>query len=341
MAVPTVYTSNNVGQYIAIGSQTAFGTPAATYQFARWLDGSGLEHDRVVTIEREGGDGQDNNLAYVEHHFAGAKLVEYARPDALLRRLAFVLGQSSVVATSPVFQHEIIPLSDPRPITYEQYAPHQAIGERIYDSIISELVITHELGKPLMMESTIVGGGVPEQRVIGSARTASFDAEPPFLFHQGSLQVTIAGAAAADDSITGWKWAFTRTVDEEIQGVGMGRQAIAPLNRDVTLQITRRFIDPAAHAAINYGGGSQGVSTHATGAAKFSYAYGNQANATGRYFELEMPLAVITGITRNVFEQDGQTVYETVNLTAVKGATHIMRAMAKNAVATHVASGAL
>lgn len=342
MATPTAYTSNRVESYIAIGSQTGPTVPATTYQFTRWLDGSGLEHERVVTAEREGGDGQDMNLAYVEKHMAGAKVVEYARPDNLLRKLAFAMGQSSVVATSPVFQHEIIPQQDPRFITYEQYAPGIAIGERIYDSVISEFELAHELGKPLKMEYTVVGGGVPEQRVIGSARTVALDAEPPFLFHQGSIQVAVAGAYAADDSVTGWTFKWNRTVDDGVQGVGLGRQAIPALNREVTVEIRRRFVDPAAHAAINYGGGSQGIASFATGAFKVNYAYAMQAaNGSNRVFELEIPLGVITGITRNVFEQDGQTVYETINMTALKGATHIARAQARNAVGTHIASGAL
>lgn len=341
MAVPTVYTSNRVDSYIAVGSQTQATVPATTYQFTRWLDGAGITHDRVVTVEREGGDGQDLNISYVEHHFANANVVEYARPDTLLRKLAYVFGQSSVVATSPVYQHEIIPLPDPRLITVEQFAPGQAIGERIYDSVMQELTLEHNLGKPLKITSLVIGGNSPQSIAVGSARTVALDAEPPFLFWQGSITVTVAGVAAADDSITDWTFKFARTLDDNVQGVGLGRQAIAPLHRDITMNIRRRFVDPTAHNAIMYAGGSVGAPTQATGAFKAAYAYSVAGGGSYRYFELEIPLAAITGITRNIFEKDGQTVYESIDMTAMKGATWIVRAMAKNAVATHIASGAL
>lgn len=338
----TVFTSNDVRSYVALGPQTAAGTPATTYTFSKWLDGSGIDHDRAVTVEREGGDGQDMNLAYVEHHFGGAQANQYLRPDIGLKIVAWALGQSSVVATSPVFQHEVIPQPDGRIVTYEQYAPGVAIGERMIDSQITELVVTHELGKPLRVNAQVVGGNTPEARVAASARTVAVEAEPPFMFHQGSIQIAIAGAAVADDTITGWTLTFTRNVDDAVQGVGLGRQGIPNLNREVSLEVTRRFTDPAAHQAVHYAGGSVGAATVATGAFRANYAYNMQAaNASNRVAEFEVPQFVVQGITRNTFEPDGQTVYETITAMAIKGPTHIARAMFKGPVATHVASGAL
>ena len=336
----TAYTSNDVRSYIALGAQLSGpGTPATTYQFAKWLDGSGSEHDRAVTVEREGGDGQDMNLAYVEHHFADAPVSIYARPDWILRALAWAIGQSSVVATSPVFTHEVMPLPEARLLTYEQFAPGNTIGERLVDSVISELTIHGEVGKPIQITAQVIGGNSPEDRVAASARTVTTEAEPPFMFQQGSYQVALGGAYAADDSLTEWTVTFTRNVDAAVQGVGLGRQVIPPLSRDISVELVRRYQSATQHAAVNYAGGSQAAPTVATGAFKLAVAYG--AAGSARLMEIEVPQFAVQGLTRNTFEPDGETVYETLSGMAIKGATHIIRGRIQNMVATHVASGIL
>lgn len=344
---PTAYISNAAGDYVALGPQSAAGTPqdtTANYVFARWIEGTeGLTHDRVQTTEREGGDGQDLGLAYVEHHTGKGNAVVYARPEITAKILGWALGAGSVTSAASTwpYTHELYPANEARLLTYEAFAPQGAVGERMVDSKIQEVVIEGEHGKPIKITVSVNGGDSPYQRAVGSARTVSYETDDPFFFNTGSHMVAIAGAAVAMDEVTRWSVTFTRAQDEEVFGVGYGRKAITDINRNVALEFTRRFLSATAHNAVLYGGGSAVAPTVATGAFKAFMTNGLSGSAL-RSFELEVPLVVMQPLTRNVFEVDGQTVYEDIAAVAMKprsGGTHLIRAQVKNLVPTSIASG--
>lgn len=346
---PTAFISNAAADYVAIGPQSAVGTPQDTtsaYLFSRWLDGtSGVEHEREQTTEREGGDGQDMGLVFVEHHTGKGNLVAYARPEITAKILGWALGAGSMTSAASTwpYTHELYPAVEARYVTYEAFAPQGAIGERLIDSKISEVQIEAEHGKPVKFTVSLNGGDSPQQRAAGSARTVSLETDEPFYFNTGSHALAIAGAAAGADEVTKWTCTFTREQDEEVFGVGYGRKAITDLNRNVSLELTRRFLSPTAHQAIVAGGGSLAAPTVATGSFKAFLTNGLTGSAL-RSFELEIPLMVMQPLTRNVYEVDGQTVYEKLAAVAMKprsGGTHVIRAQVKNLVPTSIASGLL
>lgn len=338
----TAYVSNDVNSYIAFGSQSAQGTESSTYTFAKYLDGAGLEHARTVTSEREGGTGQDLVLAYTEHHVGGAQVPVYARPEITARILAYALGQgtrTSTASTHP-YTHELYPVDQARMLTYEQFSPGAELGERMLDSKITEVSIEGEHGKPVKVTANIVGGDSPQNRDAGSARTITLESDDPFYFNTASHQVAVGGAYQADDGITKWKVTFSRGVDDAVFGAGYGRKAIPEQNREVAVELTRRYTNATVHRQIAYGGGSYVSPTVATGAFKVFMTNGNTGSAL-RSFELEVPLMVMEVAKRNGFEVDGQTVYEDLVGKGLKGATHVVRAQIKNLVPTHLASGLL
>jgi len=344
---PTAFISNAAADYVAIGPQSAVGTPQETtsaYLFSRWLDGTtGVEHEREQTTEREGGDGQDLGLVYVEHHTGKGNLVAYARPEMLAKILGWAFGAGTVTSAASTwpYTHELYPANEARVLTYEAFAPQGAIGERLVDSKINEVQIEAEHGKPLKLTVSLNGGDSPQMRAAGSARTVSFETDEPFYFNTGSHAVAIAGAAVGMDEVTKWTCTFTREQDEEVFGAGYGRKAITDLNRNVALELTRRFLSATAHQAVVAGGGSIGAPTVATGAFKAFLTNGLSGSAL-RSFELEVPLMVMQPLTRNVFEVDGQTVYEDLAAVAMKprsGGTHVIRAQVKNLLPTAIASG--
>lgn len=343
----TAYISNANVDYVAIGAQSAAGTAqetTASFLFARWLDGTdGVTHDRSQQTEREGGDGQDLGLAYIEHHTGKGNLVGYARPEFLAKVLGWALGAGSMTSAASTwpYTHELYPANESRLVTYEAFAPQAAIGENMLDSKINEVEIEAEHGKPLKVTVSVNGGDSPRQRVAASARTVSYETDDPFFFNTGSHMLAIAGAAAADEDVTKWTCKFTREQDDEVFGVGYGRKAITDLNRNVTLELTRRFKSATAHNAIAYGGGSTVAPTVATGSFKSFMTNGLSGSAL-RSFELEVPLMVMEPLKRNVFEPDGKTVYEDLAAVALKprsGGTHLIRAQVKNLVPTSIASG--
>jgi len=338
----TAYSSNDVNAYAAFAAQSAIGTAGTTFTFARYLNGAGLEHARAIQIEREGGDGQDPTLAYVQQHTADPKLPVYARPEITARLIAYAFGQgttTSAASTLP-YTHEIWPVPQARLLTFEQFAPGAAMGDQVIDSKITKVTVSSEHGAPVKVDTEWMGGDTPRARAAGSARTVTTEAEAPFLHDMASVQVAVAGAYAADESVSRWQVEFTRGVDDAF-GVGYGRDVLIEKTRDVTVTFTRRFQAGTDDRAVNYGSGSLGMSTIATGAFKFFVQYGQGVASAARSLEVEVPLLVWDTPRRNVLETEGGIVLEEWTGRAIKGATHLIRAQVKNALPTALASGLL
>lgn len=344
----TAYSSNDGNDYAALAPQSAAGTPVtatASFTFFRWLDDTTqIEHDRVQTYEREGGDGQDMALAYVEHHTGNTTVAGYARPDALTKLLAWCMGQgtmSSAVSTLP-YTHTIWPVDQARLLTWEGAAPKQTIIGQLMDSKISEVKLEAEHGKPLKVTAAITGGDSPRSLNVASAKTVTLETEDPFYFNTGSYALAVSGALAGNDGITKWTCTFTREQDDEVFGVGYGRKAITDLNRNVTLDVTRRYESAADHNAVLFSGGTVGAPTVATGAWS-AFMTNGKAGSALRTLRFDIPLMAISPLTRNVMEPDGQTVYEDLSAVALKirGGTYLAWAQIQNALPTAIASGLL
>lgn len=337
----TAFVSNDGNDYVAFAFDDGQGAPTATtdYHFVKWLDGTtAVEHDRVETAEREGGDGQDMALAYVEHHTGRQTVVGYARPELTHKLLAAAFGQSTILASlGPL--HDIWPVNQPRLVTMESAAPAQSIVEQMNAGMISEVTIEAEHGKPLKLTAQYVGGGSPESRLAASARTVSLESDDPFYFNTGSHQLAIAGNLEQDCEITRWTCTFTRGLDEDIYGCGYGRRAIAAMNRNVSVEVTRRYTNPTQHQAILYGAGASTVRTTVATGAFQTFLSNGKTGTLARTFELAVPLMRLEPISRNAFETEGNTVYEDVAGVGLKSGTHLIWAQVGNALATSVASG--
>lgn len=344
MASGTAYVSNDAADYWALAPDGSVATSAFT--FMRWLnDSTMVDHDRVQTTEREGGDGQDMGLAYIEHHTGRVVGAAYGRPELLAKSMGWALGAGTVtsVASTLPYTHELSPANQARLLSWEGAAPGQSVIEELVSSKVSEVQIRAEHGKPLHVQLTVLGGDSPHSRPVGSARTVSYETDEPFYFNTGSHQLGVGGAMAGDDGITRWVCTFTRGQDDAVFGVGFGRKAIPDTNRNATLELTRRYQSATQHAAILYGAGSVGAATVATGAFRTFMTNGLTGSAL-RSFQLDLPLLVFAPPTRNVLQVDGETVYEDLNGVAMKaraGGTHLVWAQVKNAQPTAIASGLL
>lgn len=338
----TAFTSNDAADYVGLAPAGAALT--SDFTFFRWLDDTtGIEHDRTQTMEREGGDGQDMGLAYVEHHTGRMTVAAYARPDTLAVLLGYAFGAGTItgVPTAVPKTHDFWPIAQARLLDAEDAGPGQSLVERMVDSKIGELTLSAEHGKPLRVTAAIVGGDSPQDRAIASARSVSYETDEPFYFNQGSYSMAVSGGLLGDGEVTRWSVTFTRGQDEEVYGVGFGRRVIPDLNRDVAVEVTRRYQNATAHRGLNYAaGGSTVRTTPATGA--LSIFMSNQLVGTAlRSFTLNVPLVMWQPPTRNAFQVDGQTVYEDFTGAALKarGGTHIISAQVAAALPTIVASG--
>lgn len=337
----TAFTSNDAGDYVALAPAGA--TATADYTFFRYLDDTtGIEHDRVQTVEREGGDGQDMALAYTEHHTGRMTVAAYARPDSLAKLLGWALGAGTITGASAVpHVHDLWPAAQARLLDAEDAGPGQSLVEKLIDGKLGEVTISGEHGKPIRVTANLVGGDSPYDRAVGSARTVSYETDEPFYFNLGSYSMAVSGGLQGDGEITRWSCTFTRGQDEEVYGVGFGRRVIPDLNRDVTVEVTRRYQNATAHREIHYAAGGSTVRTRpATGALQL-YVSNQLAGTALRDLALNLPLVLWQPPTRNGFQVDGQTVYEDFTGQALKarGGTHLVSVQVRAALATAVASG--
>ncbi len=344
----TAFSSNDAGDYIALAPQAAVGAaPASTaaYVFAKWIDGTtGVDHDRAVTFEREGGDGQDNGLAYVEHHVANTQLAAYARPEVSARWLGWALGAGTVAGSAGVgYVHTLTPAIQARLLTAEVAAPAQSIIEQLIDSKIGELTIEGEHGKPIKLTAKVTGGDSPRKLNAASARVVTVETGEPFYFNLGSIAFGVEGPQVAEDEVTKFSLTWSREQDDSVYGVGYGRKAITDLNRTVSLEMTHRYTSATMHAGIMYQGGMTGSiidPTVATGV--FDAVFSNGlTGASARSLRLVVPNVAWRPLTRNTFEPDGKTVYEDLAGVGLRQGTHVFYAEVRNMVATAIASGLL
>jgi hypothetical protein len=341
----TAFTSNDGNDYVALAPQSGVGaavTSTAAYTFFKWLDGtSTVQHDRAMTTE--GGDGQDQALAYIEHHTGGANVVAYGRPDSAVRLIGWAFGAGTITGTvGGKYTHTLWPANQARLLTFEAAAPGQSVIEQLFDSKVKELTIEAEHGKPVKVTAAITGGDSPRSIARASARTVSLESGEPFYFNLGSYQFSVAGTPVAEDEITKMTVTYTRTQDESVFGVGYGRKAITDLNRDVTVEFTRRYTNPSMHNAVLYGAAGGSIVTPAVATGTLDMIVSNGlTGASARSIRLAVPGVVWQPLARNVLEVDGQTVYEDFAGVGLKMGTHLAWAQVECGVASFVASGAL
>src|SRR5512144_2205945 len=94
--------TNQPGNYIAVGLQPSKDTEATTFYFLRHLDGSGFDIDIDEERIREGGDGQEIGTSWRRLVKADGNLVANARPDWAGVALKGVLGGATLTGTAGV-----------------------------------------------------------------------------------------------------------------------------------------------------------------------------------------------------------------------------------------------
>ena len=87
--------------YVGCGKQSVWGTAVAPTWYSLWLDGTDVNPQAKITLEREGDTSPFMGLAYKENQYGVAKVVEYARPITLGYILQALLGSGSDTYTAP------------------------------------------------------------------------------------------------------------------------------------------------------------------------------------------------------------------------------------------------
>jgi hypothetical protein len=205
--------------------------------------------------------------------------------------------------------------------------PGSALVHMLSDVRFTGFDLEGAAGEPwkLTMPFTAINHG---GSINSSLAVPSYAFEDPFLFQSNPTYV-IDGAAAT--GITGFKISHGVGV-EELQSQAVTLDDIVVMNRDITLEITRRFESAALWQKIAWSSGIVPSINVATGAFRADSAYGSGGNA--RSISLQANLLNYEGADFGELDPDGKTVIETINAQVMKGATHALIALLSNAHAS-------
>jgi hypothetical protein len=322
MGVQPGKATNDPQSYIAWGKQTAKGSEASTFHFLKYLDGNGFTVEKTIQREREGGDGQEVGLTYVSMVKADGTLSANARGEFAARIAAAALGSDTVgsAAVPSLARHTAALVASQPYYTVDQRWNDEV--ERTIDCVFSGMTITGEAGKPWQMQAGFISGGTVYQRDVGSSLTPTREQGKPFFYANGSY--VFDGGASYSADFTKIKLEVTRSLDDNIQTTGLGRDDVIGLNFDCNVEGTLKYTSRDFYRKIQYNGGSVVLSDLATGsvdiAALQQVQVASGAFATGLMRHV-MPLIEWTDAKVNKLDPDGKTVYLDVVGMGVKGAT--------------------
>ena len=304
--------TNEPSNYIGWGVQPAKDTEATTFFFVKHKDGSGTDIEEDVTSEREGGDGQEAGLAYKTMIKSDGAIVANARPETFGRLLAAVNGADSVASHAVGADHTSTPNATQPYLTVDEFWADEV--ERSPNSIVTQLDIEFEAGRPLKVTAQLLSGGTPGMRDAASALVPTRETSRPFFYPGASVVASNMGGA----KITKGKISVKRQVDDQIQTTSLAREDVVPMAYDVNVDLTCKYEDrdQSGYKNAHFGVGSQLPIDLATGSLSLFMAQGSFST------RLVCPMLQITGHRVNKLDPEGKTMYGDVAAMTIKGATH-------------------
>lgn len=323
------YSSADPNAFLAVGIQAALGTPQTTVaklRYAKYLSGTDVQAAFDVVDLREGGDGLDWGYTYKKAQKVTGQVVFNARPEIVGQFAAIGIGNATWDAGSaPAVQtfntgHASFPWA-----TLLLQHPGSTLQQIVSDVRFTGLTIEGQSGEPEKWTLPFIGikhGGSY------AAVTPTAYLEDPFIYHYSPTYVL---DGAADTTMLSYKIEYGLGI-EELQSQAVTLDDIAVQNRDLNVEFTRRYVNASKWSAINMGGGVAPTTSVATGSFQTAHVYGSGAGL--RSLEHDLPLLSYRALQLTELDPDGKTVIETLSAKALKGATHAMFSILKNAHAS-------
>jgi hypothetical protein len=327
MAKPT----NDPITYLAAGVQSAVNVDATSFYFFKHLDGSGHEPEADIQSEREGGDGQESGLRYIQKNVSDGAVNVNGRPGAMGRLWAWALGQASVAEITPstalIKEHTAFSGASQPLLTFEQRAPDDLI-ERTTNNIITNLEETWEAGNPLKLTAQYMSGGSLGRRSTASALTPTRETTLPIQYPGASVSLTVndsaGGAAATTIKITKGKITVKRGVDDSLQTTGLNRDDILGLTFDIDFEGTARYESLELYRNVYMGAGTTMLTEVATGTFNLFSARGSFSH------RVNIPVMNITAAKVNRLDPDGKTTFVDFVGASIKNATNSIFAVTRS-----------
>lgn len=318
--------TNESGNYLAVGKQTAKDTEATTFFFLKHLDGSGFEIAQEFQAEREGGDGQEVGIRYKTQVHADGAIVVNARPQVAARLLTYTLGAdafASAVVGATLGDHTITPTTSLPYLTVEQL--YGDLCERAVNCQFTSLSVEGEAGRPLKFTGNFINGGtVYARNAAASGLTATRETTKPLFFPGGSY--TLDGLGSYARQITKFRIEANRSLDDGIYTVALNREDVVSLNQDYNLDMTVKYEEKSLYEKIQY----NAVSGTQVAIPFFPTGTFNAFTQFGSYqIRLNMPCVEYVDVKVNKLDPDGKTVYLDIAAQSVKSSTYPLFAVVR------------
>jgi hypothetical protein len=324
------FSSGDPAAHVALGMQSALGSPQATpakFRFLKQLAGTDVDPDATIVKLREGGDGLDYGFIYKQKQVARGQIVVNARPEGVGQILSVLPAGATWDGGSAPAIHTFMTGHASHPWSTLQIGhPATSIIHNLSDVRFSGVTIEANAGDPWRFSLPFVAithgaSGVP-------AGAPTYYGDDPFLFHTTPSYI-IDGTA--DSDITGFTFNLSLGLDE-LQSQAITLDEIPVMNRETTLEIRRRYESPTLWQKIAYGGGVTPTTSVATGSFEALVTYGTGANK--RLLRMYLPLLGYKDDKLTELDPDGKTVTETIAADVLKGATHAAIFQLQNAHAS-------
>lgn len=311
--------------FLAVGMQTALGTPqvtAAKLRYAQYLSGTDVAASVEVVDMREGMDGLDWGYTYKKMQKAVGQIVINARPELAVALAAGAIGMGTWDGASAPAAHTYHTSHASFPwFTVAAQHPGSTLPQLLTDVLFTGLTIEGQAGEP--EKWTIPFIAIGHGASFAALTPTTFD-EDPFVYHYSPTYVLDGNQAT---TMLSYKIEIGLGI-EELQSWRVTLDDIAVQNRDINFEATLRYVDATRWKAINMGGGIAPTTSVATGSFRTDHLYGAAAGL--RSLQHQLPLLSYRGLTLTELDPDGKTVIETVSAKALKGATHTMFSVVKS-----------
>lgn len=302
--------------YLAIGMQSALGTPQVTatkLRYAKYLSGTDAQAEMDIVYLREGGDGLDWGYSYKRQQKAVGQIVINARPEIAGQFLQIMPGGATWSGASAPAVHTFHTghASFPYSTLLVQH-PGSTLEQLLSDVVFTGFTMEAQSGEPVKLTFPFVA---IKHGASYADLTPTYYTEQPFLFHHSPTYVL---DGSGDAKLMGFKLEFGLGI-EELQTQAVSLDDIVVQNRDGSVEITRQYVDATNWKKINMGAGVAATTSVATGSLRADQTYDTGASA--RRLRTEVPLIAYSGLTVAELDPDGKTVLETIQGKALKGAT--------------------
>jgi Phage tail tube protein len=311
------FSSSDPNAFVALGKQTALGTPnvtAAQLRFSKYNTGTRYGVEPEVTFLREGGDGQNFGYAYKNKQVSRGQLVFNARPEFLGQLLSVALGGAAWDLASAPAKHTFHTshASYPWSTLLSQF-PGSSMAHLLADVRFAGVQIEWQTGQPLQVTAPFLS--LTHSATLG-AFTPSYDTrEEPFLYHHAP---SIVLSGASDLRMT--KVTINHTFDlDELQAQLVTLDDAVVLAKDTTVEITRRYENATQWLAIAMGGGFTPTTSVPTSDLRVSQQYFSGGSV--RRLDVRAPLVAWETADIGELDPNGQTIYEVYSGKALQGAT--------------------